>query len=271
MQNPLRILQVLSLPSLHAAALQEAIAQNNVPKIEQLAQSKTVQRYSNTQQFEVLIAALDWLSGDDHKDNARGLITTLATRGVAFRGENEKLLWPLLTHLVAKNEHDVVLQLCAESLSSSAKVSVFAELLRHAPSTSVVLDALYARWKGVLTGRVEVQRLGWFRSKTDPRTEPPTLMEWSLLRAPDHIALALINDCARIEAEECVGLTKRATVSDALLDALVLKGVDLDCLMEMAENPSPEVEEYIRVYQQRARICQSVENAQASKRVQRKL
>lgn len=269
--SPLRMLQAIPVPFLHALALQEAIAQNDVARAERLAQEKTVQRYSHTQQSEVLIAALDWLAWDDYKDAARGLISTLTTSGVAFRGQYESILWPLLTHLVANNEHNIVLQLCADSLSPSGKISVFAELLRHTPSTTGALDILYARWKDVVNGRAEVQRLGWYRSKTDPRIQPPTLMEWSLLRAPDHIALALINDCARIEAEECVGLTKRDTVSDVLLDALVDKGLDLDRLMDISETSSPEMEECIAVYQQRARLYNSVQDAQVSKRVQRKL
>lgn len=262
-----KFLKHLPHPSLHSFMLTKAVEIIDSKSVQCLLQSNMVDRFSDLDQSLVLLLALDNLCNfwsDDIKEpqsrnTARIICHMILDRGISFRGKYETNIRAYVPFLIACNEMEITLKLFHEYMSDNIKIDTFADLVRRTPEEKqLFVTQLYNLWGDVLTGPIEVSRLGWMRLHSDTRTGPPTLMEWCLASAPDPIVLNLINDCTHIGAEECRNLLVRSSVRFDILDALVDKGVDLQRLLDITERPEDEIIMQIQAYQQRKTIEQTV-------------
>lgn len=258
-------LKLLPLPSLHSFMLNKAVEQVDLISVQRLLNSSVVDRFSELDQSLSLTLALKSLLNGQHKDaqsqtNARSICHLLLDRGIAFWGIYENRIVMHSTFLSARDEdRDVLLKLCHTQMSDNTKIDTFARVVQHMPQDhNKIVTILYDLWKDVLKGPVEVSRLGWTRMINDTRDSAPTLMEWCLWRAPEQIVLNLINDCHKIDAEECRDLLRRASVSFDILDALVDKGVDLQHLVKIAQRGDTDMVAKIEAYQQHRVLTQCV-------------
>ncbi len=250
-------LKFLPVPSLHSFMLTKAVEQVDPISVQRLLNSSVVDRFSELDQSLSLTSALKSLLNGQHKDvqsrtNARTICHMLLDRGIAFWGIYENRIVIHSTFLSGCDEdRAVLLKLCHAQMSDNTKIDTFARVVQHMPQDyNQLVTILYDLWKDVLKGPIEVSRLGWTRMISDTREGAPTLMEWCLWRAPEQIVLNLINDCDKIDAEECRDLLQRASVSFDILDALVDKGVDLHHLVKIAHRGDADMVTHVEAYRQ---------------------
>lgn len=273
-------LKFFPVPSWHSSLLTKAIEQTDLISVERLLSSRVVERFSELDQSSVLMVALKSLLNGQHKEmedrnRARSICHLLLDRGVAFCGIYERNIIAHSAFLSARAEdHGVLLKLFHTEMSDHTKIDTFAHIVQHMSDTNnPIVGQLYALWNNVLKGPVEVSRLGWTRLRSDTREGAPSLMEWCLWRAPEQIVLNLINDCEKIDAEECRELLQRSPLSCDVLDALVNKGVDLQRLVKIGHRSSKAAEdaiEHIQAYQQRTTIAKAVKNTPHTPGTQRR-
>lgn len=274
-------LKLLPLPSLHISMLRKAVEQVDPINVQHLLNSNVVDRFSKDNQSLVLILALEKLLKGQHNDvqiynNARNICHMLLDRGLALRGRYERNIIAHSTFLsVRDGGRDVLLKLFHTQMADNTKIDTFAHIVQHTPRDhNQIVHILYDLWKDLLKGSIEISRLGWTRVRSDTREGAPTLMEWCLRRAPEQIVLNFINDCEKIDAEECRPLLERSPLSFDILDALVNKGVDLHRLLIIGHRSSKADEdaiEHIQAYQQRRVLDQSVGEVQQRSGSKRKM
>lgn len=273
-------LKFLPVPSLHSFMLTKAVEQVDSISVQRLLNSSVVDRFSETDQCFVVILALKSLLNGQHKNtqshtNALTICHMLLDRGIAFRGNHERNIIAHSAFLSAReDDHPVLFKLFHTHMSDHTKIDTFAHVVQHlSEKHNPIVGQLYELWADVLKGSVEVYRLGWTRSRSDTREGAPTLMEWCLWRAPERIVLNFINDCEKIDAEECRNLLERSPLSFDILDALVDKGVDLQRLLTSGYRSSKVAEdaiEYIQAYQQRKSIEDVIDNTHRTSATKRR-
>lgn len=259
----IHFLKFLPLPSLQSFVLSKAVMQGDIHSVEQLTAPHMVARFSALEQSVALVAALERVLQDRHKDTARKVVHTLLDRGLAFTGEHEINIRALAVPLMDQKETDIVLKLCQRNMSENSKIDTFVDLVRHRCAPEFV-STLYNMWREDLKGSAEVPEVrvsSWFRLSSDHRGTRPTLLEFCLVRAPEHIVHVLLNDCERVTTEECAGLMKRDKVSENLLEALVEKGLDVAQLLEITEQTTDTAFQTVAAYHQARQQKHAIERA----------
>lgn len=270
----IHFLKFLPLPSLQSFVLSKAVTKGDIHSVEQLTAPHMVARFSALEQSVALVAALERVLQDKNKDTARKVVHTLLDRGLAFTGKHEVNIRALAVPLMDQKETDIVLKLCQRNMSENSKIDTFVDFVRHRCAPEFV-STLFNMWREVLKGSAEVHVIGWFHSSHDHRGARPTLLEFCMVRAPEHIVHALLNDCERVTAEECAGLMKQDQVSENLLEALVEKGLDVARLLDITERTTDTAFATVAAYhdarQQKHTIEQAIARVEPVAQARRKM
>lgn len=256
----------LTLISLHVYVLTQAVKNGNTQAVAQLLKSIAIDRFSPLHEATVLGAALHNLVNNEKKDHARLIANMVLDRGIMYRGVCEKHMCYYVPLLVRQNDTCVALKMCHDQISDKSKINIFAHLVWEAAHP--VVSAQYNLWTDALKGHRTVTSVRC--QHLNGGTFFPTLLEWCLMRAPEHIVHNLIDDFKCLSTEQSTTLLKRKYVSVDLLDALASKGVNFERLLQIAGGANGALVAQIQNYQQRTTIKCAIDNTTQTSAIQQR-